>query len=223
MVRKLVFLAVLLLFLLASFFAQNSLPNQQRQLSDSTQPTPKASQQADTPPTPPVAEQTQPAEQPTPVEQAKPAEPPKPAEPVTPPVETPQAPAHTPKYKVLKVGNSIEVKGVTFALNDIKLPIDNNGQKPEAGKIYLVLEMNIANAGDEQVAINPMMLFQLKDEVGSYSPEPNGQLSGKLGPGRNLGGQVLFQVPAQTQYFTLEIDASTFGGEVTFLEISKEK
>jgi hypothetical protein len=61
MVRKLVFLAVLLLFLLASLFAQNSLPNQQRQLSYSTQPTPKASQQADTPPAPPVAEQTQPA------------------------------------------------------------------------------------------------------------------------------------------------------------------
>ncbi|HZW83583.1 MAG TPA: DUF4352 domain-containing protein [Candidatus Deferrimicrobium sp.] len=223
MVRKLVFLAVFLLFLLASMFSQNTLPNQGKQLSYTPQPTPKASQQAETPPAPPVAEQSKPVEQPAPVEQAKPAEPAKPAEQVTPPVQAPQPPAHTPKYKVLKVGDSIEVKGVTFTLNDIKLPMDNNGQKPGAGKIYLVLEMNIANAGDEQVAINPMMLFQLKDETGSYSPEPNGQLSGMLGPGRNLEGQLLFQVPAQTQYFTLEIDASTFGGEVTLLEISKEK
>ncbi|MEM3460019.1 MAG: DUF4352 domain-containing protein [Candidatus Micrarchaeaceae archaeon] len=132
------------------------------------------------------------------------------------PTETPRS---LPTQSVGKVGQRMESAGIAITVNKVsKVKQVSEYIMPEAGKIYLVLDVLIENVSRiEETPYNPLY-FMLKDQenfdydVSLFAPEPSLK-AGTLRKGDKARGNVAFEVPINSKGFIVRYEPLVlFGG-----------
>lgn len=99
------------------------------------------------------------------------------------------------------------------------------GSKPQAGNMYLIISLSITNNGGDTASISPVMMFRLLDRAGvSYNPivasQAEQRLDGALGPDRTASGQLRFEIPQSLREARLEIDPSIVGAHTVDVNLA---
>lgn len=133
----------------------------------------------------PVSEETAPPsseEQPTPV----------------PP--TPIPPTPTPAPEIFQVGDAVKLKDTVITVTGVEYSEGDEWEKPDTGKVYLLVHLHMDNAGPDEISVNPFD-FKVKDSNGvivdtGFITFPENELSAvDLAPGGKIDGIVPFEVP----------------------------
>ncbi|NOZ06381.1 MAG: DUF4352 domain-containing protein [Chloroflexi bacterium] len=139
-------------------------------------------------------------------------------------VDVPAELAAEPGQTMLALGDSMEIAGLTLTVNDITPMPEFRGNKPDAGKTFMVVDTTIENRGTEPVGISTVLklyLLQmyLKDSTGQkYDLDLTASIDAakeisdsEIAPGTKINGQVAFQVPKGAHSLIFVLDASALG------------
>lgn len=138
----------------------------------------------------------------------------------------------------------VEIGDLVVSLNEV---VESDGKEffePDEGNKYVILDLTFYNTGSEAYALSSMLGFEFVDNDGytydtSWTAPIKGGLDGTILPGRQLRGQVGFEIPegstaaellfdydlfASGQLVfklepTLAVEASTFENPVTFNDV----
>jgi hypothetical protein len=137
---------------------------------------------------------------------------------------TNQAQASSKHFKVgetVKVGDTWEVTA-----NSVKTSTGEDYVKPDAGNVFLIINVTAHNISAKEQDISSLLNFKLKDSDGteakvgllttSVSPAPNG----KVAAGDKSKGDLVYQVSASKKQFTLSFEADIISGGQTIWDIT---
>lgn len=94
--------------------------------------------------------------------------------------------------------------------------------KPEKGKKWVVIDVELENKGDEPEGVSSLMMFSLYDADNYQSDiainvDARGSLDGELGAGRKMAGEITFSVPEDQTSFEFIFEPDVFGqGQAIF-------
>lgn len=108
----------------------------------------------------------------------------------------------TPKQEIFKIGDSVSFNDLVITLNSVENHAGNEFQKPDEGKMFLVVDATIENKGEETETVSSLLQLNMADSEGySYGPMLamfiDNQLDGQVLAGRKMRGQVAFEVPKE--------------------------
>lgn len=100
---------------------------------------------------------------------------------------------------------------LTLIVHGVSRSKGNEFFQPEAGKYYLILDLEFRNNGEEEEAISSLMEMKIKDSEGrEYSialyPYETQLPEGDIRPGEKIRGQVAFEVPEGASGLQFEFD-----------------
>ncbi len=121
-----------------------------------------------------------------------------------------------PTQTIFKVGETGSNTVWSVTLNSVKTSTGDQMFKPDAGMIYLVVDVTIGNISSSGQDMSSMLSFRLQDSTGQAYNEaftdigkaPNGAIQ----PGNKLRGQIVYAVPTTMHDFTLQFQGSGFDG-----------
>jgi Domain of unknown function (DUF4352) len=126
----------------------------------------------------------------------------------------------SPSSQTAEVGQSITVENVAATLVSVKLLAADQFTQPEAGNEFIVVHVKLVNNGNGEIDYNPFD-FHVRSGSGNITNEEivppnsytgNNELnSGKLSPGGNVEGDIIFQVPKGDHKAQLTWQPNFFG------------
>lgn len=124
------------------------------------------------------------------------------------------------KVETFKIGDTIQTKDFKITVNKVETSEGGEFVKPKDGNEFIKVDITIENTSKEEQNVSSMIMFKVVDKDGrSYNQaiveDQNGQLDGKVGPGRKLTGEYVVEVPKGATGLQLEFDSSLLtGGQV---------
>lgn len=117
------------------------------------------------------------------------------------------------KVETFKVGDTIQTKDFKITVNKVETSEGGEFVKPKDGNEFIKVDITIENTSKEEQNVSSMIMFKVVDKDGrSYNQaiveDQNGQLDGKVGPGRKLTGEYVVEVPKGATGLQLEFDSS---------------
>ena len=127
--------------------------------------------------------------------------------------------------ETLDVGDSVEVRGVTATLNEVRtLPTTDLDQPIESpDNLFVATDLTFENTSEKTVAVSSLLEFILKDDDGySASQTVHSQqrqlAEGDMAPGEKSSGEIVYEVPPESK--SLQLDYNPFlAGEIHSWEI----
>ncbi|MBY0755499.1 DUF4352 domain-containing protein [Clostridium sardiniense] len=117
------------------------------------------------------------------------------------------------KTETFKIGDTIEVKDFKIKVN--KISVDNGGKiiKPEDGNEFVKVDVTVENISSEEKTVSSILMFKVVDKDGreckqAITENQNGQLDGKVAPGRKITGEYAVQAPKGEKGLELQFDSS---------------
>lgn len=128
---------------------------------------------------------------------------------------------------IYQVGDIITAGDMVFTLVGWQFSEGNELIQPEAGNIYVGVDIVISNQGSEPFNIAPMLTTHIKDSTNQiYNPGPfaTGQVGDGLpnkdvNPGERLRGQIGFQVNGAATGLVFTLDPNLWAGGKLFIEL----
>lgn len=133
-------------------------------------------------------------------------------------------PPEVTREPIYKVGDIISINNTVLVVLGWDQPPGGDFNPPDEGKKYLVVDVMLANRGENSFNISPVFQMTLKDPSGqkynvngkaniaSGSNTPNGELN----PGEVIRGKIGFHVPEDLVNFIFVYEANLIGlGEVS--------
>ena len=133
-------------------------------------------------------------------------------------------PAEVTREPIYKVGDIISINNTVLVVLGWDQPPGGDFNPPDEGKKYLVVDVMLANQGENSFNISPVFQMTLKDPTGqkynvngkanlaSGSNKPNGELN----PGEVIRGKIGFHVPDDLVNFIFVYEANLIGlGEIS--------
>ena len=106
--------------------------------------------------------------------------------------------------ETISVGDTMNFDGLEITLNEAFTSSGNEFEEPENDH-FVLLDMTIENTTEEEAHVSTLMQMSLQDDE-SYThdvaifTDAEGSLDGELGPGRDMRGQVAFDVNESETY-----------------------
>ncbi|MGM8214619.1 DUF4352 domain-containing protein [Bacillaceae bacterium W0354] len=106
--------------------------------------------------------------------------------------------------KTGSIGDTLEFNGLQITVNDAYTSQGGDFETPSNDQ-YLILDLNIENPTDEAQNVSSLLQMSVQDEEGytydvTIFTETKGSLDGEVGPGRNMRGEVAFDVDESPSY-----------------------
>lgn len=105
------------------------------------------------------------------------------------------------KETVFRKGEIAELNGVQVTLTDYKESTGSNFNKPADGKVFLLVEFDIVNNTDKDLAISSMLSFEayaddykLDYSLGAMIDKEGSQLDGSIAAGKKMKGWIGWEV-----------------------------
>jgi hypothetical protein len=102
----------------------------------------------------------------------------------------------------LEVGNTAKVGDAEVTLNSYRLSRGDGTFGPDAGNIYVIVDVTVRNTGDDPYNLSSLLQTALRDPEGrehnltiAIGADTQGQLDGTIPPGDILRGEEAFEVP----------------------------
>lgn len=126
--------------------------------------------------------------------------------------------------------------GETAEMNDIQVTmlnyVESNGSEynsPADGNVFVLVEFEIANNSDSDLAVSSMMSFEAyaDDYALNYSlsaimeAESGSQLDGTIAPGKKMKGEIGYEVPADWNSMEIHFTDSLWSDSDFVFEINK--
>lgn len=126
--------------------------------------------------------------------------------------------------------------GETAEMNDIQVTmlnyVESNGSEynsPADGNVFVLVEFEIANNSDSDLAVSSMMSFEAyaDDYALNYSlsaimeAESGSQLDGTIAPGKKMKGEIGYEVPADWSNMEIHFTDSLWSDSDFVFEINK--
>ena len=126
--------------------------------------------------------------------------------------------------------------GETAEMNDIQVTmlnyVESNGSEynsPADGNVFVLVEFEIANNSDSDLAVSSMMSFETyaDDYALNYSlsaimeAESGSQLDGTIAPGKKMKGEIGYEVPADWSNMEIHFTDSLWSDSDFVFEINK--
>jgi len=116
----------------------------------------------------------------------------------------------------LKIGDAVKMGDLIFTVLGVREVKAKDIIKPQEGKKWIAVELEIQNQGSKSQAISTLLMFKLVDSDGyKYSiglvPDLKGQLDGELASGRKVRGEVGFEIPKNAKGLELIIEPNVLG------------
>ncbi len=142
---------------------------------------------------------------------------------VDPPADLPGEQVQT----MFAVGDIIEIGDLTITVNEVTNPPGDSFNKPDEGKVFVVVDVTIQNRGSEAASISSLLQMSLKDDTGQVydldlmaSAASGGTApDGEIAPGETIRGQVGFQVPEDATGLVFVFDADVWGFGKVFVTL----
>ncbi|EDS79098.1 DUF4352 domain-containing protein [Clostridium perfringens] len=117
------------------------------------------------------------------------------------------------KVETFKVGDTIQTKDFKITVNKVETSEGGEFVKPKDGNEFIKADITIENTSKEEQNVSSMIMFKVVDKDGrSYNQaiveDQNGQLDGKVAPGRKMTGEYVVEVPKGATGLQLEFDSS---------------
>lgn len=117
------------------------------------------------------------------------------------------------KVETFKVGDTIQTKDFKITVNKVETSEGGEFVKPKDGNEFIKADITIENISKEEQNVSSMIMFKVVDKDGrSYNQaiveDQNGQLDGKVAPGRKMTGEYVVEVPKEATGLQLEFDSS---------------
>ena len=126
-----------------------------------------------------------------------------------------------------KVGQQVKVGSYTVTVHKVTYPYTSDMDQPDAGKAYVLLDVEVANNSGSSQAFSSLMQFGLKDStnagytetivVGADGNPPDGNISA----GQSMRGPVAFEVPAGAKGPQLSFVSDLINGDKTYIDLGK--
>lgn len=99
-----------------------------------------------------------------------------------------------------KIGETLTVNKIDVTVNSIKFSQGAGETKPKEGALFAILDVTIVNGRSEPFQSASDLMFKVQDaqgyaEMPALYPDAQGTLSGEIGAGRKLRGELVFEVP----------------------------
>jgi hypothetical protein len=142
-------------------------------------------------------------------------------------VELPAALSGEAAPRAHAVGEPIAVGELGLTVHGVSSPEGTQFAKPAEGNRFVVVELSIANNGDEAANLSTLLQMKLKDAGGrQYAPDllaataaDGAAPEGELAPGETVRGPVGFQVPAKAEGLAFVFDGDIFGAGKVFVRL----
>ncbi|HAT4156624.1 Telomeric repeat-binding factor 2 [Clostridium perfringens] len=117
------------------------------------------------------------------------------------------------KVETFKVGDTIQTKDFKITVNKVETSEGGEFVKPKDSNEFIKVDITIENTSKEEQNVSSMIMFKVVDKDGrSYNQaiveDQNGQLDGKVAPGRKMTGEYVVEVPKGATGLQLEFDSS---------------
>lgn len=117
------------------------------------------------------------------------------------------------KETAFRKGEIAELNGVQVTLTEYKESTGSDFNKPSDGNVFLMVEFEIANNTDKELAVSSAMSFEayaddysLNYSLGALMEKEGAQLDGSIAAGKKMKGWIGWEVPQDYQkveiYFT---------------------
>ncbi|NJP37940.1 DUF4352 domain-containing protein [Alkalicoccus luteus] len=124
----------------------------------------------------------------------------------------------------ISIGDTITFDGLAITLNDAYTSDGNDFETPNNDH-YVILDMTIENTTDEEANISTMLQMSLQDDE-SYThdvtiyTDTTGTLDGEIGAGRDVRGEVAFDVNDSDTYEFIFENPFTSGQAIWEIEVN---
>jgi uncharacterized protein DUF4352 len=134
---------------------------------------------------------------------------------VDPATQPPQEGGAEPQV-LYRIGDTVALGEWEHTLHGARWSTGTEFIKPPEGTYWLVLDIEVTNAGDEPAAVSSIVQWRLLDGENrsanqTLTGDTQGQLDGELGPGRSLRGEIAYAVSSQNGPWELVFDPSLLG------------
>ncbi|WP_185970909.1 DUF4352 domain-containing protein [Alkalicoccobacillus porphyridii] len=122
----------------------------------------------------------------------------------------------------LTLGDKVNFDGLEITLNEAYTSAGSDWETPENDQ-YVILDLTIENTTEEAANISTLLQMSLKDED-SYThdialfTDVKGSLDGEVGPGRDMRGEVAFDVDQSGVYEFIFEDPFASGQAIWTIE-----
>jgi Domain of unknown function (DUF4352) len=115
---------------------------------------------------------------------------------------------HYNQTDAVQVGNIYDIK-----ILSVKTSTGSQIFQPKAGNAFLVFVIKVKNISSQEQAVSSLLNFTLQDTNGqkyneTIYPDAGATLDGKVEPGTQLQGSIVYEVPSSVKSFTLAFQAS---------------
>jgi hypothetical protein len=122
---------------------------------------------------------------------------------------------------VFKVGETAELKGVKATVTGIEKPEGDEFNKPEEGKEFVIVNMTIENASNEEINVSSMLGFHAyvddtavnEDLWAQTVKEGSNTMDGTVAPGKKLNGSLGYQLPKGWKVLEIEFQPDAFSDD----------
>lgn len=129
------------------------------------------------------------------------------------------------KVETFKVGDTIQTKDFKITVNKVETAEGGEFVKPKDGNEFIKADITIENTSKEEQNVSSMIMFKVVDKDGrSYNQaiveDQNGQLDGKVAPGRKMTGEYVVEVPKGATGLQLEFDSSLLNSGQVIVDLN---
>lgn len=125
------------------------------------------------------------------------------------------------------VGETVTLDNLAVTVNEVTYPAGDDFTSPDEGYQFVVLDITLANQGNETLNASSLLQMWLKDATGQlYSVDLMAAVAsggtppeGELAPGETIRGQVGFQVPVDAQGLVFTFDRDVFAAGKAFFAL----
>lgn len=126
-----------------------------------------------------------------------------------------------------KIGQAVKAGNFTLTVHKMTYPYTSDVDQPDAGKAYVLLDVEVKNSSGTAQDFSSMMSFGLKDSsntdynetiVGGADGAPP---DGKIAAGDSLRGPVAFEIPAGAKGLRFSFVADLLSGDKTYIDLGK--
>ena len=116
--------------------------------------------------------------------------------------------AQSDEDKVYQKGETAEINGLQITLQNVTEMSEMDYFVPADGKVFLVLEFELANNSDESFAMSSLMCFEAYSDdyavdQSVVTPEGMSSLDGDIASGKKMNGAIVYEVPADYKNFEI--------------------
>ncbi|NGT03890.1 DUF4352 domain-containing protein [Clostridium perfringens] len=129
------------------------------------------------------------------------------------------------QVETFKVGDTIQTKDFKITVNKVETSEGGEFVKPKDGNEFIKVDITIENTSKEEQNVSSMIMFKVVDKDGrSYNQaiveDQNGQLDGKVAPGRKMTGEYVVEVPKGDTGLQLEFDSSLLNSGQVIVDLN---